>query len=192
MSKNGVLERGDMTQYVAFLRAINVGGHTVKMTDLRALFEALEFTNVETFIASGNVIFDSPVEQAGQLEQKIETHLHQSLGYPVATFLRSVPELAQIARHEPFQAFEFEAGAGLYVAFLQHEPTDETRRKLMSFRNATDDFHVHQREVYWLCRTKFSESALSGAIRRWGCRRPCETRAPSRSLPRSTWRSSDR
>ncbi len=48
-----------MPKYVALLRAINVGGHTVKMDHLRRLFEALGFTNVETFIASGNVIFDS-------------------------------------------------------------------------------------------------------------------------------------
>jgi len=46
-----------MTRYIAFLRAINVGGHTVKMDTLRALFESLGFLNVETFIASGNVLF---------------------------------------------------------------------------------------------------------------------------------------
>ncbi len=151
-----------MTQYVAFLRAINVGGHTVKMTDLRELFETLGFANVETFIASGNVIFDSPVDDTAELEQRIETHLHESLGYSVATFIRSVPELAQIAQHEPFQAAEFEAGAVLYIAFLQHEPTNEARRKLMSFNNATDDFHIHQHQIYWLCRTRFSDSTFSG------------------------------
>jgi uncharacterized protein (DUF1697 family) len=48
-----------MPKYVAFLRAINVGGRTVKMGHLRSLFEAMGFSNVETFIASGNVIFDS-------------------------------------------------------------------------------------------------------------------------------------
>jgi uncharacterized protein (DUF1697 family) len=46
-----------MPKYVAFLRAINVGGHTVKMDHLRRLFEALGFTNVETFIASSDVVF---------------------------------------------------------------------------------------------------------------------------------------
>ncbi|MBA3354552.1 MAG: DUF1697 domain-containing protein [Pyrinomonadaceae bacterium] len=48
-----------MPKYVAFLRAINVGGHIVKMDHLRQLFEALGFSNVDTFITSGNVIFDS-------------------------------------------------------------------------------------------------------------------------------------
>jgi len=48
-----------MTRYIAFLRAINVGGHTVKMEHLRGIFESMGFSNVETFIASGNVIFAS-------------------------------------------------------------------------------------------------------------------------------------
>jgi uncharacterized protein (DUF1697 family) len=151
-----------MTQYIAFLRAINVGGHTVNMTALRELFEAIGFSSVETFIASGNVIFESPVGDTAELEQRIETHLHKSLGYAVATFIRSVPELVQIAQYEPFQAAELEAGAGLYIAFLQHEPTHQAHQKLMSFRNATDDFHVHQRQVYWLCHTRFSDSTFSG------------------------------
>jgi uncharacterized protein (DUF1697 family) len=152
-----------MTQYVAFLRAINVGGHTVKMTDLRELFEALGFSSVETFIASGNVIFNSPVGDTAELEQRIETHLRESLGYPVATFIRSVPDLERIARHVPFQASELENGETVYIAFLQREPTDEAHQKLMSFRKATDDFHVHQCQVYWLCRTRFSDSTFSGA-----------------------------
>ena len=46
-----------MTRYIAFLRAINVSGRRVKMDHVRKLFEALGFSNVETFIASGNVIF---------------------------------------------------------------------------------------------------------------------------------------
>ncbi len=48
-----------MTKYIAFLRAINIGGHNVKMDVLRQLFESLEFSNVKTFIASGNIIFES-------------------------------------------------------------------------------------------------------------------------------------
>ena len=48
-----------MPKYIAFLRAINVGGHIVKMDQLRKLFEELQFEHVEKFIASGNVIFDT-------------------------------------------------------------------------------------------------------------------------------------
>jgi uncharacterized protein (DUF1697 family) len=57
-----------MSRYIAFLRAINVGGHTVKMDILRQQFEALGFSNVETFIASGNVIFETMAKNGRTLE----------------------------------------------------------------------------------------------------------------------------
>src|SRR5215211_2292119 len=85
-----------MPKYIAFLRAINVGGHTVKMDYLRTLFEDLGLMNVETFIASGNVIFDSPARRPKALEQKIETFLKEKFGYAVATFIRSAAELAVV------------------------------------------------------------------------------------------------
>ena len=61
-------------RYVAFLRAINVGGHTVKMDALRAHLAALGFADVQTFIASGNVLFTAPGDPAA-LEAQIEAHL---------------------------------------------------------------------------------------------------------------------
>jgi uncharacterized protein (DUF1697 family) len=63
-----------MPKYAAFLRATNLGGHTVKMDDLRRLFEAMGFSNVETFIASGNVIFESASTDSGELEHKSGNH----------------------------------------------------------------------------------------------------------------------
>lgn len=152
-----------MTRCIAFLRAINVGGHTVKMGHLRSLFEALEFSKVETFIASGNVIFESS-EKIEALETRIEQHLQESLGYEVKTFIRSAEELAQVAAHRPFPAAELEdAGNFLYVGFLKEHPTDEAQQKLMQFETEVDSFQIHERELYWLCRKKISESAFSGA-----------------------------
>jgi hypothetical protein len=81
-----------MPRHIAFLRAINVGGHTVKMDQLRTLFEELGLKDVETFIASGNVIFRSPAKSAS-LESKIERHLHRALGYEVDTFIRTDGEV---------------------------------------------------------------------------------------------------
>jgi uncharacterized protein (DUF1697 family) len=154
-----------MTRFIAFLRAINVGGHNVKMDRLRKLFESLGLSNVETFIASGNVIFDSPAKNTETLEKKIEGHLQRSLGYEVATFIRSVSELADIAYYQPFTTSELDKeDNSLYIAFLPAPPSDEARQKLMAFRTEVDEFHVHGREVYWLCRKKLSESAFSGAL----------------------------
>ncbi|HKR59857.1 MAG TPA: DUF1697 domain-containing protein [Pyrinomonadaceae bacterium] len=154
-----------MPKYVAFLRAINVGGHLVKMDYLRTLFEALGFSKVETFIASGNVIFDSSSKKPESLEKKIEQHLLKQLGYPVETFLRTVPEVAMIAQAQPFSAKELNRdGNTLYVGFLAAVPSAASQQELASCANNMNDFAVIKREVFWLCRAvKFSETDFSGA-----------------------------
>src|SRR5687768_17469855 len=126
-----------MPKYIAFLRAINVGGHTVKMDYLRQLFEGMGFSQVESFIASGNVIFDSAVTTPQTLEQTIADSLHQSLGYKVATFLRTPAELATIVQYKPFPDEELTAeGHYLYIGFLSNTSSDEAIEKLMSYRTA--------------------------------------------------------
>ena len=152
-----------MPKYVAFLRAINVGGHTVKMDQLRKLFEAIGFTNVETFIASGNVIFDSKTKSAVALERKIESHLEKALGYKVATFLRTTAELASIANYVPFAKSELEAeGNDLFVAFGAQVASAEGKRRLMELRTKAHDFHCNDREVYWLRRRLMEGAEYSG------------------------------
>lgn len=150
-----------MPKYVAFLRAINVGGHTVKMDYLRRLFGAMGFSNVETFIASGNVIFDSTSKSSETLEGEIQAYLLETLGYEVATFIRSTSELTDIALYKPFA--DSEMNNTIYIAFLAYTPSDESIQKLLAYTSKTDEFHVSEREVYWLCRKKFSESEFSGA-----------------------------
>src|SRR6185437_15265010 len=95
-----------MPKFIAFLRAINVGGHVVKMDQLRELFVSMGFANVETFIASGNVIFEAKSKDANALQRRIEKHLHTTLGYEVATFIRTLAELDQVANQRPFAESE--------------------------------------------------------------------------------------
>lgn len=153
-----------MPKLLAFLRAINVGGHTVKMDNLRHLFENMGLSGVETFIASGNVIFQTTLQPDRALEQRIEGGLKEALGYPVATFIRTPAELAEIVQFQPFPQPVLDAAAALNVAFLPTNPTPEAFHKLMALRTEIDDFRVHGREFYWLCRVKQSESTLSGAM----------------------------
>src|SRR3954469_1096146 len=81
--------KNSIRRYIAFLRGINVGGHRVKMDRLRDLFTALGFSNVATFIASGNVIFEAPATDVTELEERIEAQLERSLGYEVEIFVRT-------------------------------------------------------------------------------------------------------
>jgi uncharacterized protein (DUF1697 family) len=147
-----------MPRRFAFLRAINVGGHTVEMAKLCRLFEALGFKGVETFIASGNVIFEAPSDDTSALQRKIEGHLRKSLGYEVKTFLRTETEIAAMARYRPFSAARLRAAEALNVALLEAPLKAAAKRALTAMKTTNDDFHVHGREAYWLCKTKHSES----------------------------------
>lgn len=153
-----------MARFIAFLRAINVGGRTVKMETLAALFRGLEFQDVQTFIASGNVIFTSSCEERRQLEQMIEAHLQTSLGFEVKTFVRTGAEVAAIARYRPFTAAQLKTAVALNVALLSEPLSPEGEKALMTLQTEVDDFHAHEREVYWLCRRKQSESKFSNAL----------------------------
>ena len=153
-----------MARHVAFLRAINVGGHTVKMDALARHFAKMGFTGIKTFIASGNVIFDARVSDVGKLERTIEAALKEALGYEVATFVRTLGQLAAVAAREPFPRPRLDEATAHIVGFLQAPLEAAAVKRLMTLRTDFDDFHVDRREIYWLCRTKQSESTFSNAV----------------------------
>jgi uncharacterized protein (DUF1697 family) len=146
-------------RYVAFLRGINVGGHRVEMAELRRLFEGLRFSEVSTFIASGNVLFASPEADASALESRIERHLREALGYDVDTFLRTPAELAAIAAHQPFPDAD-SPDHTLYVSFLRAQPDEAAVRTLLEYQTERDEFHVNGRESYWRVRGKLTDSLV--------------------------------
>ena len=110
-----------MSEYAAFLRGMNVGGHRISNDDLRARFEELGFGEVRTFRASGNVIFAAAGEEPEEeLSTRIETGLATALGYEVPVFLRDAGEIGTIAAHRPFAESLVEASKGkLQVVLLQ-------------------------------------------------------------------------
>lgn len=143
-----------MPQYVAFLRAVNVGGRIVKMDELCAHFAAAGCSDVETFIASGNVSFSAKSRtRPAVLERTIEAHLHDALGYAVATFLRTPYELVALTNAVPFDASEMAMpGHRVHVGFLRSPPTAALRRTLADQATPMDAFGTGSRELYWLCR----------------------------------------
>jgi uncharacterized protein (DUF1697 family) len=130
------------------------------MDRLQRLFEGNGCTDVQTVIASGNVIFQSPSRSEKGLAASIARCLEDDLGYPVATFLRAPAEISAVAKREPF---EHDDPAHLYVGFLSEAPPAAAVRALRDCASKVDDFRVIGREVYWLCRTSFSRSEFSGA-----------------------------
>jgi len=93
-----------MTRYVALLRAVNVGGTgKLPMAELRTMCEAVGFTNVRTYIASGNVVFDSKLAEAS-VKSRLERCLEEYAGKPVGVAVRTREELAQVLTANPFKS----------------------------------------------------------------------------------------
>jgi uncharacterized protein (DUF1697 family) len=91
-----------MTSYVALLRAVNVGGTgKLPMADLRAMGEACGFAKCRTFIASGNLLFDSDLGEVA-IKAALEPHLEACAGKHVAVLVRTAQELAAIVAADPF------------------------------------------------------------------------------------------
>ena len=146
-----------MPHYIAFLRGINVGGHRVKMDRLRNIFVECGFDDVATFIASGNVIFETASRSVASLRKRIERHLAEALGYEVPAFLRTPAQLEAIASFEPPDK---DSTPSVYVMFLQDPVSDDLRSRLGEFVSKMDDFRFAESEVYWLIQGKLTESPL--------------------------------
>ena len=138
-------------KYVAFLRAINVGGHAIiKMTDLKKMFESAELENVQTYIQSGNVIFESE-ENVKALTKQIERQLEKAAEYKIEIFVRTMREVQSIEEKSPFTAKD---GEMVYVTFLNKKPAKKEQQALLSFKSEADDFAFKGREVYSLRRDR--------------------------------------
>jgi len=153
-----------MTRQIAFLRAINVGGRNVSMSVLKREFERLGLREVDSFIASGNIIFKADGRPVEALAHRIETGLRAALGYDVDAFIRSEAEVAAIARYRPFSAAAMARATALNVGFLTAPLPPPARRTLQALATEIDAFHAHDREIYWMCQQKQSESTFSNAI----------------------------
>lgn len=150
-----------MERYVAFLRGMNLGGRRIKNEELKQEFEALGFSDVSCFRASGNVIFATRKRGEEKLKQRIEAGLGESLGYEVPVFLRDAAELGAVSAGEPFDAALVNASKGkLQVAFLPAAPKAKARKQALALASDGDRLAIEGRELYWLPSGGISESDL--------------------------------
>jgi uncharacterized protein (DUF1697 family) len=150
-----------MERYVAFLRGMNLGNRRIKNDELRALFEDLEFDEVATFRASGNVIFTAGGGGEKALVERIEAGLGEGLGYEVPVFLRSGAEVREIAARQPFDPKQVKDSDGkLQVSLLRRAPAAKARREMLALATEEDLLAIEGRELYWLPSGGMLDSSL--------------------------------
>lgn len=138
---------------IAFLRAINVGkGRSVKMEQLRSELESLGFTNIRTYIQSGNVVFDASEQDETAIVSLIERHLFNWLGFEVKTIVRTVTEMEAIAASIPF-ADDETGDTKVYVTLMSEQPASEKVQAVEVLNEDVETIKIIGREAYIRLRT---------------------------------------
>ena len=147
-------------KYVAFLRGINVGGkNKIKMETLREVCAALGFSNVKTYINSGNVIFETAKIDDKKLAAQIESAIEKEFALKIKVIVRTMAEIEEIIENNPF-AGQFENDKDLHVFFLDEALPDEKRDLLLSNNNENEMFAVQNREIFCLLRVSVLDSLI--------------------------------
>lgn len=140
----------DTHRYVALLRAVNVGGHSIiRMADLVKLFESLDFENVSTYIQSGNVLFETGEADREGLAGRIEDALFVAVGREVRVFVLTGSELDAAASHNPFLPALEDPDQKCVLVFLSHEPEPQRAERLMSMQGEEYRFGLWDKVFYY-------------------------------------------
>ncbi len=131
-----------MTAFVALLRAVNVGGRKLIMTDLKAVADGLGFDGSRTFIASGNLLFTSAKSES-EVKAMLETALTRHMGKPVGVMVRTAAEMAAAGKANPFAS---EPGNKVVAIFLDAAPPKDAAK--MAKNVADERMALGVREIY--------------------------------------------
>ena len=139
-----------MNQYLVLLRGINVGGkNIIKMADLKASFEEMGFSNVVTYIQSGNVLFKSEGKDKASLTTRIERGLSKRFDFEAKVVLISQEELAAIVRDAPEEFGKDGKKYRFDVIFLKEPLTPKEAMKSVSVRGGVDGAHAGKQALYF-------------------------------------------
>jgi uncharacterized protein (DUF1697 family) len=138
-----------MTRFVSLFRGINVGGqHSVRMDELKALYESLGFKDVATYIQSGNVVFTGDEADVAQLARRIEHSFAQNFGFSTKVIVRTATELQDIIAHNPFQDQPLKELKWVVVLFLATRPDSKALEDLQKSYDGPEEFYLIGQELF--------------------------------------------
>ncbi len=152
-----------MTKYVSILRGINVGGNRkILMADLKSLFNKLGFSNVQTYIQSGNVIFDFAQKSSNaDMEQKIQRAIAETFCFDVPVIVRTAEEMSESIANNPFWKEKNIDIDRLHLTFLKELPSKEKLDKLKTLTFNPDRFEIIGKDAFIFCSAGYSDSKLT-------------------------------
>ena len=160
-----------MPTFISLLRGINVSGQkSIKMADLRKLYESMGFENVLTYIQSGNVIFDTPEDSAGALSPGIAVEIKKIFGYEVQVLVKTPSEFSQVIQNMPFDQDR------AYLTFLFELPDRSAMDEVEKSRHESEQVELRNDIVYLRCPSGYGRSKLSNNFMEKIFRGPATTR----------------
>ncbi|MHB8187306.1 MAG: DUF1697 domain-containing protein [Dermatophilaceae bacterium] len=158
-----------MATYIAFLRAINVGGRFVKMADLRTGLSDKGFGEVESYIQSGNLRFRSGLRSVAAVELAVETALEELCGFTVRAIVRTPALLGELTSYGMGLTAPVEGEVRRYVTFLKEDPDDELVAMMRDWNVPGERAHVNGRDVHvWLAHPSHEAKLTNARIERGG------------------------
>jgi uncharacterized protein (DUF1697 family) len=152
-----------MKTYIAILRGINVSGkNKIQMKELKELFENLGFSDITTYIQSGNVIFRADAKMSDKkIAAEIEKSIREKFGYEVPVIVRTKEEWILVAEQNPFFKEPSVNREKLHVTFLEDAPSPELVSSFSKLDFSPDRFIISGKEVYLYIPESYGETKLS-------------------------------
>ena len=151
-----------MTTFISMLRGINVGGQKqVRMADLKNMYESLEFGNVQTYVQSGNVVFDSQEMDVSILRQTIEAQIEAVFGFSLPVLIRTGGDFRRVIESHPFAGKE---AVRVLVTFLYDRPRKSKLEDLSHYEDKVDQFAIGEQEIFLFCPGGYGKTKLSNTF----------------------------
>jgi len=154
-----------MTTFISILRGINVSGHRmIKMDALRQLYTEMGFSNVQTYIQSGNVVFQYKKVKLLELEKNIAKKISEKSGFDVPVIVKEYEELKLIIKNNPFLKDKTKDTSHLHVTFLSAKPDKANFEKIKEGQYQADEFHLVDKSIYLYCPNGYGNSKLTNSF----------------------------
>ncbi len=149
--------------YIAFLRAVNVGGRQLKMAEARAVLQENGFADVQSHIQTGNLLVSSPLRSVAKVEQAVGAALAAHTGFEVVAIVRRPAELTDLVEAVDGIPEQVEGETTRYVSFCAAPPTRARVEELHAWEPAGEQATVIGKDVLMEFAVPFHEAKLTGA-----------------------------
>ncbi|MDD2531018.1 MAG: DUF1697 domain-containing protein [Bacteroidales bacterium] len=138
-----------MKTYISLLRGINIGGHKkIKMDSLRENFSSLGYSNIKTYIQSGNILFSSKEEDKTKLEKEISSMILDKYGFDVPVLVLNSEELNEVISNNPFANSTNHNKDFIHITFLSNEVKEFNFTEIDSKKESEDEYKIINKTVY--------------------------------------------